>query len=89
MSNRGRHHKKACADSWIYRVLNKDIINRILDYQFNESGIRDLKVFERTSSAGPRQKGFSWDKTKEGFGYWHNVMHIISESPHYQKQYQI
>lgn len=85
MSNRGRHHKKAHADSWIYRILDKGIVDRILDYQFNESGIRDLKVFESECNAGPIQKGFSWNKTKEGFGYWHDVMRMIGESPHYQK----
>ena len=88
MANRGRHRKRhvKCilhvsrySESWISKVLDDETIDRILNHQFNQSGIRDLKIFEHQYAAGSTMKGFTWMNTPEGQDYWEKTMTQIHD----------
>jgi hypothetical protein len=52
----------------------KEIIARMLDCQVEQGNKEDVSVFERQCATGCFNKGFTWDKTKEGSYFWHNVI---------------
>ena len=88
MANRGRHRKRhvKCilhvsrySESWISKVLNDDIINKIINYQYAHSGIHDLSVFEKNYFAGKHMNGFDWSNTLEGSDYWCKTMEKIAK----------
>ena len=88
MANRGRHRKRhvKCIlhvskyhESWISDVLDDDTISKILEHQYNQSGIKNLTVFEKFPCAGKSQCGFIWSNTPEGHGYWEKIMYKIDD----------
>ena len=52
----------------------KEIIARMLECQEEQGNLRDVTVFEEKMSAGMDIKGFAWDKTKEGWYFWEEVI---------------
>lgn len=46
-----------------------EVIDKMLERQFEQTGKIDVSVFEGLSF-----KGFTWDKTTEGKGFWTNVI---------------
>lgn len=78
MSNRGRHRKPKSryAYSWISKVLDDCIINKILDTQekYSAHNTRNLSVFEEDPYAGKYANGFTWSGTEEGSTYWSNIL---------------
>lgn len=83
MSNRGRHHKKKSrySYSWISKVLDDNIIDKILEHQKHQSGyhITNLKVFEKYPCAGRYDNGFTWVDTEEGRKYWKDVFDKVND----------
>lgn len=95
MANRGRHRKRhvKCIlhvsryhESWISKVLDDTIIDRILNYQYNQGYINDLTVFEKNPSAGRISGGFTWSETTEGHDYWEKIMDKVRS---YKIQYHL
>ena len=88
MANRGRHRKRhvKCIlhvskyhESWISEILDDTTIDRILDHQYGQSGIRNLTIFEKFPCAGKCQQGFTWSHTPEGHNYWEKIMYKIDD----------
>ena len=52
----------------------KEIIAKMLDYQEEQCNLRDVGVFEEMICARMNVKGFTWDKTKEGWWFWSKVI---------------
>lgn len=95
MANRGRHRKRhvKCIlhisrhhESWISKVLDDVTIDRILNHQFQQTGMMDLSVFEKNPSAGRYNKGFTWFETIEGRDYWEETMDKLRS---YKIQYSV
>ena len=59
---------------WNLIGFPKEIITRMLDYQEEQGNPRDITVFETRVAAEQCNKGFTWDKTKEGYFFWHEVI---------------
>lgn len=82
MSNRGRHKKKKSKYfySWISKILDDNIIDKILEHQKHQSRyhIVDLTVFEKYPYAGRPDGGFTWVDTEEGREYWNDVFDKVN-----------
>lgn len=82
MSNRGRHKKPKSkyAYSWISKVLDDNIIDKILEHQKHQSlyHIVSLRVFEKYPYVGSRDCGFTWANTEEGREYWKDVFDKVN-----------
>jgi hypothetical protein len=52
----------------------KEIIARMLDCQEEQGNKRDVFVFEEHKSYSLYVGGFDWDKTKEGYDFWEEVI---------------
>lgn len=52
----------------------KEVVELMLERQFEQTGRRDVTVFETYSYAGVDNGGFDWDSTIEGFGFWKEVV---------------
>lgn len=82
MNNRGRHKKKKSkyAYSWISKILDDNVIDKILEHQKHKSknNIVDLKVFENHPYAGSHGNGFVWKNTEEGWDYWNDVFEKVN-----------
>lgn len=52
----------------------KEIIARMLECQEEQGNPRDISVFETIVAAVKFDKGFSWNETKEGYNFWHDVI---------------
>lgn len=50
------------------------IVETMMDRQENQTGKRDVKVFERNKDASSSIKGFHWSSTKEGHCFWEDVI---------------
>lgn len=50
------------------------IIKRMLDCQEEQGNPRDVTVFEKSNTSDREEKGFDWDKTKEGEDLWSLVI---------------
>lgn len=52
------------------------IVQKMLYYQEQQSGVRNITVFERSRSSGniPTERGFTWEDTPEGGDFWENVI---------------
>ncbi len=48
----------------------KEIIARMLECQEEQGNPRDISVFEKRCDVRRCDKGFDWDKTKEKFDFW-------------------
>lgn len=82
MSNRGRHKKKSrYSHSWISKVLDDNIIDKILEHQKHQSvnNIVSLWIFERNPYAGRHDNGFTWVDTEEGREYWNDVFDKVND----------
>lgn len=83
MSNRGRHKKKKSrySHSWISKVLDDNIIDKILEHQKHQSRyhIGDLKVFEKYPYAGRYDNGFTWVDTEEEREYWQDIFDKVND----------
>ena len=64
-------------ESWISKVLGDKIIDKMLNNQYKQVGIKDLTIFEKNPSAGQLNKGFTWSNTTDGHGYWENIMDLV------------
>lgn len=59
--------------------LPKEIQEKMLDYQKEQSGKKNEDVFKRNIKAGgggddERTGGFSWNYTTEGFAFWNDIL---------------
>ncbi|MDD2192653.1 MAG: hypothetical protein PHO12_08975 [Bacteroidales bacterium] len=54
----------------------KEIIARMLECQEEQGNSRDISVFEKQCNAGCFNKGFTWEKTKEGNIFWLEVIGV-------------
>ena len=69
----------------------KEVIARMLDYQEEQGNPRNVTVFEEKISADI--KGFEWDRTKEGWYFWGDVInnknfnHFFEKYPKKDNQY--
>lgn len=70
--NRGRHRKKT--DFYNISSLPAEIKQKMIKYQVMYGNKPDLEVFKKDPRVGPRDGGFSWSCTKEGFVYWNNIL---------------
>jgi hypothetical protein len=52
----------------------KEIIARMLECQEEQWNKRDVTVFEKNILAFLRVGGFYWEKTKEGYDFWYDVI---------------
>ena len=52
----------------------KEIIARMLNCQEEQGNKRDISVFENIIRAPVKFYGFSWNKTKEGWDFWNEVI---------------
>ena len=86
MSNRGRHKKSN--KHLIVQILGFGIANRMMECQKEQGNIPNLDVFLNKPSADRCTRGFCWAITKEGHGYWHDILiDTFTEHPLY-KQYK-
>ena len=81
--NRGRHKKSN--KHLIIQILGKTVANRMMEYQKEQGNIPNLYVFLNNPGACKCEKGFTWDKTKEGFDFWDNMINTLQEHPLYKK----
>lgn len=58
------------------RDFPPEVVELMLQRQFEQTGKRDISVFECKRSYTARQGGFDWDKTPESEGciFWHRVI---------------
>jgi len=52
----------------------KEIIAKMLEYQFDQTGFQDVRIFESDSSSGKISGGFDWKETIEGGSFWTEVI---------------
>ena len=68
-----------------YKVTEKDLIgqlkgfpievvHKMVDYQVEQGNEADVTVFQKDITSGEYRMGFTWNKTKELFVFWHNVI---------------
>ena len=58
-----------------FKDLPVEIQQRMLDEQERQGNKRDAEVFEIKTSAAPREGGFSWDGSVEGYDFWYEIIH--------------
>lgn len=51
-----------------------EVIEKMLERQYEQSVVVDVSVFEDDRSAGKALSGFTWRDTEEGFNFWENVI---------------
>lgn len=59
-----------------FNDLPKEIQKAMLDEQVRQGNKRDRKVFEKYPASSYMVGGFSWEKSKEKFNFWWNVIQI-------------
>jgi hypothetical protein len=52
----------------------REVVEMMLTRQFEQSGVRNVSVFERSATAGLSTKGFSWERTPEQGSFWSSVI---------------
>lgn len=52
----------------------KEVVNKMLDYQYEQTGKRDITVLEKNMESGTMCKVFDWKKTPEGDIFWGEVI---------------
>jgi hypothetical protein len=50
------------------------VVEAMLDEQEKQGNKRDVKVFERSSTASQSEGGFNWDDTPQGIAFWCSVI---------------
>ena len=73
--NRGRHKKSN--KSFLYKFIKSDIINKMLNYQQEQTGKKDITIFELNPTASSFGNGFDWDETTEGIEYWSEILYEL------------
>ena len=51
-----------------------EVIELMLKRQQEQGNPRDIRPFLVIIRMDKRQKGFNWDETKEGYGFWQDVL---------------
>lgn len=51
-----------------------EVIEKMLERQYEQYKVVDVSVFEDDRSAGKALSGFTWRDTEEGFNFWWNVI---------------
>lgn len=51
-----------------------EVVDKMLERQFEQTGKKDVSVFENKISANDDDGGFYWGKTMEGYSWWHDVI---------------
>lgn len=52
----------------------KEVVNKMLDYQYEQTGKRDITVLEKNMESSTMCKVFDWGKTPEGYFFWGEVI---------------
>lgn len=52
----------------------KEIVEKMLERQFEQTGKKDVSVFEAICTEGKFNGGFDWHETIEGEGFWEEVL---------------
>jgi len=52
----------------------KEVVERMLFWQENQTGERDISVFEKDVSTHSYSGGFNWVDTTEGYEFWEKVI---------------
>lgn len=86
MSNRGRHKKSN--QHLIIQILGKTIANRMMECQREQGNIPNLDVFLKSPTADKYRKGFDWSSTKEGHGFWFNLIKDTLQVHHLYKKWK-
>ena len=51
-----------------------EVINKMLERQYEQTGEKDVSVFEIMPINDKPDGGFNWSDTKEGFSFWNDVI---------------
>ncbi len=76
-----------------WQDLPKEIQEKMLERQFEQTGKRDVSVFEKDLHSGVDQEGMSWNKTPEGSLFWceilidDNISHFYTIHPKKESPY--
>ncbi len=52
----------------------QEIVEKMLERQFEQTGKRDLSIFEKKIDSNKNNRGFYWGDTVEGFDFWYAVL---------------
>lgn len=63
----------------------KEVIARMLECQEEQGYQRDVSVFEKHKSSTKAEGGFDWDKTKEKWWFWAEVINIKNFNAFFEK----
>lgn len=77
MSNRGRHRNIKIKGHWIHKVLPQSTLKLMLQRQKEQSNVNNIIVFEICPTASSYEKGFSWNRTPEGWNFWQEIAEKI------------
>ena len=50
-----------------------EIVQKMINYQFEQNGYCDIKVFQQNKFSSKRSKGFDWELTEEN-AYWSSIL---------------
>ena len=56
------------------RGFPKEVVERMLFWQENQTGERDISVFEEDVATHSYRGGFNWEDTIEGYEFWDDVI---------------
>lgn len=68
-----------------FKDLPVEIQQRVLDEQVRQGNKRDAEVFEKDTSAGIGEGGFTWSESGEGHDFWNKVLTYGNFSTFYEK----
>lgn len=51
-----------------------EVVKKMLEHQWAQTGVADVSTFQNDPSAGPRDDGFLWNDTDEGWSFWASVI---------------
>lgn len=51
-----------------------EVVHKMVDYQVKQGNKADVTIFQKNKTSGEYGRGFTWNKTKERFDFWHNVI---------------
>lgn len=51
-----------------------EVVEKMLERQFEQTGKKDVSIFQRWLSAAKASNGFDWDETKEESIFWTNII---------------
>ena len=72
-----------------WNELPKEIQDKMLEHQVAQGNGRNPEVFICNTTLNKKEKGFSWDVTPEGYGFWYKILNdnnINHFYTHYPKQ---